>query len=177
MTAPTPATPAVDRPHPAMPAADRPHPAMPEPRQWPIRDYAAIGDCHGAALVSRDGSIDWCCLRRFDGEPCFARLLDAEAGGAFELRPAIASRSRRAYLPDTNVLVTRFDTEAGSAEVIDLMPVGRQPGSGVRRGDAVDVQEERRDAALHRLQTVDGHTLRQALEEARAELPLVGRQH
>lgn len=106
------------------------HPPMPEPRQWPIRDYAAIGDCHGAALVSRDGSIDWCCLRRFDGEPCFARLIDAEGGGAFELRPAVASRSQRLYVADTNILVTHFEVEGGTAEVIDLMPVGRQPGSG-----------------------------------------------
>jgi GH15 family glucan-1,4-alpha-glucosidase len=108
----------------------QPDPATLEPRQWPIRDYAAIGDCHGAALVARDGSIDWCCLRRFDGEPCFARLLDAENGGAFELRPTVAARTQRSYVPDTNVLVTRFELEDGaSAELIDVMPVGRQPGS------------------------------------------------
>jgi len=85
----------------------------------PIRDYAVIGDCHGAALVSRAGGIDWCCLGRFDADPCFARLLDAEAGGSFELRPTIAASSRRAYRDDTNILVTRFEVEGGSAELID----------------------------------------------------------
>ncbi len=53
----------------------------------PIRDYALVGDCHGAALVARDGSVDWCCLRRFDAAPVFWRILDAAKGGFFQVCP------------------------------------------------------------------------------------------
>jgi len=57
----------------------------------PIADYALIGDCHAAALVSRSGSVDWCCLPRFDSGACFARILDWEQGGCCEIRPEVAS--------------------------------------------------------------------------------------
>jgi alpha,alpha-trehalase len=54
----------------------------------PIGDYALLSDCHSAALVSRDGSIDWCCFHRFDARPVFARLLDWSGGGHFRIAPA-----------------------------------------------------------------------------------------
>ncbi len=97
----------------------------------PIGDYALIGDCHGAALVSKAGSIDWCCLGRFDAAPIFCRILDAARGGAFSLAPSEGFEAQRAYLEGTNILVTRFQTASGSVVVEDFMPVGRRPGSGV----------------------------------------------
>jgi alpha,alpha-trehalase len=96
----------------------------------PIRDYAVIGDCHGCALVGRDGSIDWCALRRFDADPIFCRLLDARRGGFWSIRPAGEAQTKRAYAPDTNVLVTTFTTPTGAIRVTDFMPVGRQLDAG-----------------------------------------------
>ena len=96
-----------------------------------IRDYALVGDCHGAALVSRDGSIDWCTLLRFDEDPVFFRLLDLEAGGAWEICVEGAVRTSRAYLPRTNILRTRFETDSGTLDVVDFMPVGRSRSAGV----------------------------------------------
>jgi GH15 family glucan-1,4-alpha-glucosidase len=86
----------------------------------PLGDYALIGDCHSAALVSRDGSIDWCCLPRFDSGSVFGRLLDAQTGGHFRVAAtdSEASTSRR-YLDDTLVLVTTFETRTGQADVYD----------------------------------------------------------
>ncbi|MEX1028090.1 MAG: glycoside hydrolase family 15 protein [Candidatus Paceibacterota bacterium] len=98
----------------------------------PIRDYALIGDCHGSALVSSHGSVDWCCLRRFDADPVFCRLLDAGKGGFFLIQPDEEFDVDREYLPQTNILRTTFHTQRGGRlEVTDFMPVGRQPGSGV----------------------------------------------
>ena len=96
-----------------------------EPRYRPIRDYAAIGDCHGAALVGRDGAIDWCALRRFDAEPVFCRLLDADRGGFWSIRPTGDYRVARSYLPDTNILRTVFATADGEVALTDFMPVGQ----------------------------------------------------
>ncbi|HCF58409.1 MAG TPA: glycoside hydrolase family 15 protein [Myxococcales bacterium] len=88
-------------------------------RYEPISSYALIGDCHSAALVSARGSIDWACLRRFDRGAVFCRLLDAEKGGAFELRAEGLQGSRRSYLEETNVLETVFETAEGRARVLD----------------------------------------------------------
>lgn len=96
----------------------------------PIRDYAAIGDCHGSALVSAEGSIDWCCLERFDADPVFCRILDAGRGGFFAIRPAAPFTARRAYREGTNILQTTFTTASGMATLTDFLPVGRQPGAG-----------------------------------------------
>lgn len=85
----------------------------------PISDYALIGDCHGSALVSKDGAIDWACLARFDGDAIFCRLLDEEKGGTFALTPRARTGCTRRYLPDTNVLETTFTTETGVARVLD----------------------------------------------------------
>src|SRR5947208_110398 len=89
----------------------------------PIGDYALIGDCRGAGLVSRDGSLDWLCLPRFDSPPLFSALLDADRGGRFLIRPRGPYRSERRYLPHTHVLQTVFHPPAGSAALRDLMPV------------------------------------------------------
>lgn len=95
----------------------------------PIEDYAVIGDCHGGALVARDGDIDWCCLDRFDADPLFCRLLDADKGGFLSTRPRDAFSVARAYLDGTNVLRTEFQTSSGMVAVTDFMPVGRRPGA------------------------------------------------
>ena len=86
----------------------------------PIADYALIGDCHSAALVSRSGSIDWCCLPRFDSDSCFGRLLDWNQGGYFAITPAGHYRVRREYLPESLILVTTFTTRTGEARLIDF---------------------------------------------------------
>lgn len=101
------------------------------PLYLPIRDYALIGDCHGAALVSRQGSVDWCSLGRFDADPVFCRLLDARQGGFLSVRPESDSAVERDYLPGTNILRTTFSTPSGKVRVTDFMPVGRAPGSSV----------------------------------------------
>ena len=81
-----------------------------------------IGDLHTAALVSSNGSIDWCCLPRFDSPSVFGSILDDKKGGHFRIGPAKEERCKQMYLPDTNVLVTRFLSEDGVGEVIDFMP-------------------------------------------------------
>ncbi|MEO5699311.1 MAG: glycoside hydrolase family 15 protein [Casimicrobiaceae bacterium] len=101
----------------------------------PIADYALVGDCRGAAMVARDGGIDWATLHRFDAEPVFCRLLDAERGGYWSIRPCGSYTVSRAYLSGTNILRTVFTTAGGSVALTDLMPVGRRLGA--RRHDYV----------------------------------------
>ncbi|MGN6756707.1 MAG: glycoside hydrolase family 15 protein [Thermomicrobiales bacterium] len=85
-----------------------------------IGDYALIGDCHSAALVSQAGSVDWCCLPRFDDSSCFARLLDWEKGGYCSIAPENHGHTTfRSYIDDTLVLETIFRTEGGEARLID----------------------------------------------------------
>ncbi|HEX3334110.1 MAG TPA: glycoside hydrolase family 15 protein [Acidimicrobiales bacterium] len=91
-----------------------------------IEDYAMIGDMHTAALVGRDGSIDWLCLPHFDSPACFARLLGHKNHGFWQIAPAGAPRSvlatRRWYRPDSLVLETEYDTATGTVRVTDCMP-------------------------------------------------------
>ncbi|MGZ5163738.1 MAG: glycoside hydrolase family 15 protein [Burkholderiales bacterium] len=89
-----------------------------------IEDYALIGDCHSAALVGRDGSIDWLCLPRFDSGACFAALLGAPENGRWQLTPSgeIRRVSRR-YRPNTLVLETEFETATGTVSLVDFMPL------------------------------------------------------
>ncbi|KOG86048.1 glycoside hydrolase family 15 protein [Streptomyces varsoviensis] len=88
-----------------------------------IEDYALIGDLQTAALVGKDGSIDWLCLPRFDSAACFAALLGDEDNGHWRLAPAGAGTcTRRAYLEDSLVLETVWETESGAVKVIDFMP-------------------------------------------------------
>ncbi len=91
-----------------------------------IQDYAIIGDCRSAALISRAGSIDWLCWPRFDSPALFAALLDPERGGRFQIRPAGSHVATRRYLPGTNVLETRFETETGAFVLTDLMPIASE---------------------------------------------------
>ena len=87
-----------------------------------IGDYAIIGDCRTAALVSREGSIDWLCLPDFSSPSVFARLLDSERGGGFSIRPCQPFSTTRRYIGNTPVLETTFVTEGGAAKLIDLCP-------------------------------------------------------
>jgi GH15 family glucan-1,4-alpha-glucosidase len=88
-----------------------------------IEDYALIGDCKSAALVGSDGSIDWLCWPRFDSAACFAALLGTPDNGRWLIAPTLAPRAvKRRYRPGTLVLETEFQTETGSAALVDLMP-------------------------------------------------------
>ena len=99
-----------------------------------IEDYALIGDCHTAALVGRDGSIDWLCLPRFDSPAMFAALLGDPGNGRWLLAPAgEVTRTSRAYVGDSFVLSTRWETPTGEVEVIDLMPLGDNRADVFRR--------------------------------------------
>ena len=90
----------------------------------PIRDYGLIGDMSSAALVSIDGSIDWCCFPRFDSPSVFAAILDPNVGGRFRIAPATpCPPGQQAYLSDSNVLKTVFTTPTGEVSVTDFMPL------------------------------------------------------
>jgi GH15 family glucan-1,4-alpha-glucosidase len=90
----------------------------------PIENYALIGDCHTAALVGSDGSIDWLCFPRFDSGACFAALLGGPEQGRWRLAPAgKVSRVQRRYRDGTLILETEFHTDEGSIRVIDFMPL------------------------------------------------------
>src|SRR2546425_2774759 len=93
-------------------------------RYAPIGEYGVIGDLYTVALVGMDGSIDFLCLPHFDSPSVFAALLDAERGGRFQIAPLLEGAARKQlYLPDTNVLLTRFLDAHGVAELSDFMPV------------------------------------------------------
>ncbi len=97
-------------------------------RDQPIEDYGIVGDLHTVALVGKDGSIDFLSFPRFDSPTIFARLLDHDRGGHFSIRPCLDGGTRKQlYLPDTNVLLSRFLSADGVAEVSDFMPVGIFP--------------------------------------------------
>ena len=88
----------------------------------PIKTYAAIGNTYTAALVNLDGSIDWCCLPRFDSPSIFAAILDDRRGGRFRISPALSFRSSQEYIKHTNLLKTTFHTQTGIVELLDFMP-------------------------------------------------------
>src|SRR5207245_5614423 len=93
-------------------------------RYAPLGEYGVIGDLHTVALVSMDASVDVLCFPSFDSPSVFAALLDAERGGRFQIAPQLDDVTRKQlYLPDTNVLLTRFLSDGGVAEVSDFMPV------------------------------------------------------
>ncbi len=102
----------------------------------PIGDYALIGDCHAAALVSRSGSIDWCCLPRFDAGSAFAALLDRRRGGSCTIVPTDDGEweTSRAYLEDTLVVETTLQGPSGAFALLDCMTI--------REGDRIGEDRE-----------------------------------
>ncbi len=110
-------------------------------RYPPIADYGLIGDCHSAALVSRTGSIDWCCLPRFDSGSCFGRLMDWKGGGHCTVSPRDSrTTSTRSYVDGTLVLETSFRTPAGQAKLIDFFAM-REGGRERPRRQIVRIVE------------------------------------
>ena len=106
----------------------------------PIENYGIVGDLHSVALVGMDGSIDMMSFPHFDSPTIFAALLDKSKGGRFQIAPTLKDvRHRQLYLPDTNVLLTRFLSQDGVSEVSDFMPVeqGDQTHELVRRAKTV----------------------------------------
>jgi GH15 family glucan-1,4-alpha-glucosidase len=102
----------------------------------PIENYGVIGNMRSIALVGMHGSIDFLCYPNFDSPTVFAALLDDKVGGCFHLEPQLTNvRVRQLYLPETNVLLTRFLAEEGVAELTDYMPIGKdseQPNEIIR---------------------------------------------
>src|SRR5438034_5999383 len=102
----------------------------------PIENYGVIGNMRSIALVGVNGSIDFLCYPNFDSPSVFAALLDDERGGCFQIQPQLKEkRVRQLYLPDTNILLTRFLAEEGLAELTDYMPIGtddEQPNEIIR---------------------------------------------
>src|SRR5262245_34450305 len=88
-----------------------------------IEDYAFIGDCETAALVARDGSIDWLCWPRFDSDACFAALLGSDEHGHWRIAPRDEARITLRYRGCTLILETRFERNSGAASLIDFMPL------------------------------------------------------
>ena len=137
----------------------------------PIENYAMIGNMHTAALVGKNGSIDFMCHPRFDSPTIFAALLDDKKGGRFLIRPMLEDvRRRQLYVPDTSVLLTRFLSEEGVAEVSDFMPIGEgdQSHALVRRAKTVrgEVRYEIRceprfnyAQETHRVEILEGEVL------------------
>ena len=90
----------------------------------PIENYGVVGNLETVALIGIDGSIDFCCFPNFDSPSIFASLLDADKGGRFSIAPVLQnSRPKQSYVPNTNILLTRFLSPDGVAEVVDFMPV------------------------------------------------------
>jgi len=99
----------------------------------PVEDYALIGDCHTAALVGRDGSIDWLCFPRFDSSACFAALLGKAEHGHWSIAPSGAVRNvQRRYRDGTLILETEFETDEGIVRTIDYMPLSEERWDVVR---------------------------------------------
>jgi hypothetical protein len=86
----------------------------------PVAEHGLIGDLHCVALVGTNGTIDWHCCPSFDAPSMFGSLLDADRGGCFELAAAVPAKTRQFYLPDTNVLITRFLAPDGVGEIQDF---------------------------------------------------------
>ena len=102
-----------------------------------LEEYGLIGNMHSAALVGRDGAIDWLCLPRFDSPAIFSAILDDEKGGTFRINAPGATDRRQMYFPETNVLTTRFGGHEAVAQITDFMPIGAQgDGTGTYRANS-----------------------------------------
>jgi alpha,alpha-trehalase len=123
-----------------------------------LRDYAMVGDCHGAALVCRDGGIDWCCLRRFDAEPIFARILDAGRGGHFTILADDGQPLSRRYLDNTAVLETTIQAGSATVKFTDFMPIESSEGPAAQFENGKPIR------ALVRQVSVEGAPARLRLE-------------
>jgi GH15 family glucan-1,4-alpha-glucosidase len=104
----------------------------PLPKHSQIEDYAMIGDCRTAALVSSNGSIDWLCLPRFDSGACFAALLGTEDNGHWQIKPKADATVTRAYIDGSLILETIFKTRHGRVAIVDFMPVREKHSSIIR---------------------------------------------
>ena len=131
----------------------------------PLGDYALLSDCRSAALVSRDGSVDWLCFPRFDGPSVFCRLLDP-AGGRFAIRPAAQFQASRRYLDQTMVLQTTFSTADGTAVLTDALAVGRD-----ERGHQLGTHSP--SMLLRRLECTDGEVDMEVSYAPRPEYGLI----
>src|SRR5260221_13589876 len=90
----------------------------------PIENYGVIGDLHTVALVGMNGSIDFMCFPNFDSPTIFASLLDSTRGDFFQISPQeTAIQGKQLYIPETNILLTRFFSEDGIGEITDFMPL------------------------------------------------------
>src|SRR3954451_9356731 len=109
-----------------IPASDT---GTPAPAAAPlIAEHGLIGDLQTAALVATDGTIDWYCCPRFDSPSVFAAILDRQRGGYFRIAPARGDCVvKQLYFPDTAVLITRFMSDEGVAELVDFMPIADSP--------------------------------------------------
>jgi len=113
----------------------------------PIENYGVIGNMRAIALVGVNGSIDFLCYPNFDSPTVFAALLDDETGGCFQIQPQLREkRVRQMYLPDTNILLTRFLAEEGVAELTDYMPIGTD---GEQPNDRMVFDGTARDTLQH----------------------------
>src|SRR4051812_15144470 len=99
----------------------------------PIAEHGAIGDLRSVALVGTDGTIDWYCTPRFDSPSVFGAIVDSEQGGYYRIAPLNDCTHKQLYVPDTNVLITRFLCTEGVGEVQDFMPVGGDRQRLIRR--------------------------------------------
>jgi GH15 family glucan-1,4-alpha-glucosidase len=118
-------------------------------RYLPIEEHGVIGDLHTVALVGVDGTIDWCCLPRFDAPAVFGALLDKDKGGELSLRARGTVRHRQLYLPDSNVLMTRYLGERSVGEVVDFMV---PHGAGLNESSADHLIVRRVQAVRGRVQ-------------------------
>lgn len=124
-----------------------------------IEDYGLVGDLQTAALVGRDGSIDWLCLPRFDSAACFAALLGDEEAGRWRIAPVgAASCTRRRYRDDTLILESEWETAEGTVRVIDFMPPRGREADLVRI-----VEGERQCRGAGRPAAADGLRQRRSL--------------
>ena len=133
----------------------------------PIADYAVLSDCHSAALVSRDGSIDWLCFPRFDSPSVFGRILD-DAAGHWSIGPGDGRpfETTRRYVDDTLLLETTFTTAHGSVTMTDAMAVGRNERGHALGAGAVGT-------VLRRLVGVEGEVELEMVYAPRPEYGLV----